>query len=118
MNKEWINGALNCEAFSFFEGVSSDHRIVTAKIRLSLRRNMVQTTKTTWYDWSLLNNRDISDEYTITLKIKFDELEEIFETSTPNDEYGNFVNAHIEAAAECIPTKRRAKQSSLGDINN
>ena len=27
----------------------------------------------------------------------------------PNDEYENFVNAHIEAAAECIPTKIRKK---------
>ena len=26
-----------------------------------------------------------------------------------NDGYENFVNAHIEAAAECIPTKQRAK---------
>ena len=25
--------------------------------------------------------------------------------STPNDEYENFVNAHFEAAAKCIPTK-------------
>ena len=29
--------------------------------------------------------------------------------NTPNDEYENFVNAHIEVAAECIPTKLRAK---------
>ena len=32
MNKKWINSALNCEADSSFEGVPSDHRIVTAKI--------------------------------------------------------------------------------------
>ena len=39
MNKKWNNSALICEAYSSFEGVSSDHRIVTAKIRLSLQRN-------------------------------------------------------------------------------
>ena len=39
INKKWINSALNCEAYSSFKGLSSDHRIVTAKIRLSLRRN-------------------------------------------------------------------------------
>ena len=27
----------------------------------------------------------------------------------PNDEYENFVNAHLEAAAECIQTKQRTK---------
>ena len=55
------------------------------------------------------NTRDISNKYTITLRIKFDELQEISEKLTPKDEYKNFVNAHMEAAAECIPTKLRAK---------
>ena len=39
INQKWNNSALNCGAFSSFEGVSSDHWIVTAKIRLSLRKN-------------------------------------------------------------------------------
>ena len=110
MNKKWINSALNCKAYSSFEGVSSDHQIITAKIRLSLRRNTAQTTKTAHYDWSLLNNTDICDKYTITPRNTFDALQEISETLTPNDEYENYVNAHIEAAAESIPTKPRAKQ--------
>ena len=38
INKKWKNSAMNCEAYSSFEGVSTDHRIVTAKIRLSLRK--------------------------------------------------------------------------------
>ena len=50
INKKWKNSAVNCEAYSSFEGVSSDHRIVTAKIRLSLRKNATQTTTTIHYD--------------------------------------------------------------------
>ena len=34
---------LNCEVYSSFEGISSDHRNVTAKIRLSLHRNKKQS---------------------------------------------------------------------------
>ena len=109
MNKKGNNCALNCEAHSSFDGVSSDHWIVTAKIRLNLRRNAARTTTTIHYAWSLLNNRDIKDKYTLTLRNKFDALQEITETPTPNDEYENFVNAHLEAATECIPTKQRAK---------
>ena len=45
----------------------------------------------------------------LTLRKKFDARQEISETPTPNDEYENFVNANIEAAAECITTKQRAK---------
>ena len=94
----------DCETYSSFEGVSTDQRIVTAKI-VSLHRNMMRTTKTTHYDWPLLNNRDISNKYTVTLRNKFDALQEISETLIPNDEYENFVNAHMEAAAECILAK-------------
>ena len=43
INRKWKNSAMNCEAYSTFEGVSSDHRIVTAKIRLSLRKNATRT---------------------------------------------------------------------------
>ena len=32
INKKWNNSALYWEAYSSFEGMSSDHRIVTAKI--------------------------------------------------------------------------------------
>ena len=41
----------------------------------------------------------------LTLKNKFDALQEISETPASNDKYEDFVNAHIEVAAECIPTK-------------
>ena len=32
INRKWKNSAMNCEAYSSFEGVSSDHRLVTAKV--------------------------------------------------------------------------------------
>ena len=96
---------MNCEAYSTFEGVSSDHRIVTAKIRLSLRKNATRTATTRRYDWALLNNRDIRDKYALELRNRFETLQEKTEKVTPNDEYENFV----EAASKCIPTKPRTK---------
>ena len=91
---------MNHEAYSSFEGVSSNHRIVT-KILLNLCRNRGTNKQTTHYDWSLLNNTDNSD--TITLRNKFDPLQEIIETLTLN------ISAHMEAATECIPTKLKGK---------
>ena len=96
MNKKGIDSALNYEAFS-------------AKKLLCLRRNTMQPTKTAHNDWPLLNNSDVSDRYMMTLRNKFDALPKILEPLTPIDEYENFVNAHIKEAAECIPTKLRAK---------
>ena len=61
------------------------------------------------YDWALLNNRDIRDKYALELRNRFEALQEKAEKDTPNDEYENFVEAHLEAAAKCIPTKPRTK---------
>ncbi len=36
-------------------------------------------------------------------------LQEKTEKGTPNDKYENFVEAHLEAASKCIPTKPRTK---------
>ena len=63
----------------------------------------------TQYDWPSLTNRDICNKYMVTVRNKFDSLQEISETYTPNDEYENFITAHVEAAAECIPIKPKAK---------
>ena len=90
INKKWNNSALNCEAYSSFEGVSSDHRIVTANIR----KNATRTTTTVHYDWGLLNNRHIRDKFALAQRNKFDAQQEKTETHTPNDEYENFNNAH------------------------
>ena len=117
LNKKWKNSAMNCEAHSSFEGVSTDHRIVTAKIRFSLRKNAKRTAITKHYVWALLNNRDIRDKYVLELRNRFETLQEKTEKSTPNDEYENFVNAHLKAAAKCIPTKLKTKYRVLGKLS-
>ena len=50
INKKWKNSAMNCEAYSSFEGVSSNHRIVTAKIPLSQRKDATRTATTKHYN--------------------------------------------------------------------
>ena len=87
INKKWENSVMNCEAYSSFKGVSSDHRIVTAKIPLNLRRNSTRAATTKHYDWALLNNRDIRDKYVLELRNRFETLQEKTEKGTPNDEY-------------------------------
>ena len=74
--------AINFEAYSSFEGVSSDHWIVTAKIRLSLRKNATRTVTTKHYDWALLINRDIRDKYVLELRKRFETLQEKTEKGT------------------------------------
>ena len=105
---------MNCAAYSTFQRVSFDHRIVTAKIRLSLRKNATRTATTKHYDWALLNKRYIRDKYVLELRNRFETLQEKTEKGTPNDEYENFVNAHLEAAAKVIPTNIELNIESHG----
>ena len=71
INKKWKNSA-----YSSFEGVSTDHQIVTPKIGLSLRKYAKRTVTTKHYDWALLNNRDIRDKYVLELRNRFETLQE------------------------------------------
>ena len=43
------------------------------------------------------------------MRNRFETLQKKTEKGTPNDEYENFINAHLEVAAKCIPTKPRTK---------
>ena len=72
-------------------------------------KNATRTATTKHYDWALLNNKDIRDKYSLELRNRFETLQEKTEKGIPNDEFENFVNAHLEAAAKCIPTKPRTK---------
>ena len=45
----------------------------------------------------------------LALRNKYDAQQKKTETHTPNKEFENFVNAHLEAAAEFIPTRQRIK---------
>ena len=56
-----------------------------------------------------MNNRDIRDKYVVELRNRFKTLQEKTEKRTRNDEYEYFVNAHLDAAANCIQTKLKTK---------
>ena len=110
INKKWINSVINCEAYNTFQGVYSDHRIVSLKIRLSLRANKKQALNRTLYDWSTLSDPNICNHYSIVVKNRFSALQADDENPTANSTYENFVTTHHEAAAECIPVKPKIKR--------
>ena len=54
--------------------------------------------------------------YILELRNRFKTRQEKTEKSTLNDEFENVVNAHLEAAAKCIPTKPRTKYRVLWEM--
>ena len=110
INKKWVNSAHNCEAYNSFEGVSSDHRIVSGKFQLSLRANVNKSLRKPPNDWKQLScDVEIRDQFTITLRNRYDLLQEEENNTDPNRSYENFVNAYKQADEKCIPLKPKRK---------
>ena len=110
VNRKWLNSITNSEAYSSFETVNSDHRIVSARVRLSVRANKPKR-RTNVYCWDALrNDSNIQNEFSITLKNRFEELCNEVNLDN-NDKYSNIVTACKEAAERVLP--KRAKIRTL-----
>ena len=64
INKKWKNSIINCRAYNYFISIASDHRILTTKIKLSLRANKKKCSKNKPYDWSRLKyDRELRNSF-------------------------------------------------------
>ena len=107
VHKKWKNGLLNAEAYSTFASVGSDHRIVSARMRLSLRKSKMPPGKK-HYDWKLLStDSDLQKKYTIEVRNRFQFLYKLDETAT--ERYDRFIKANNEAAEKIILIRRTRK---------
>ena len=102
MKNKWIKGFQTVMHTWGFERMYSYHRLVTTKLRLSLRRNKKHTVKSTC----------TTDPYLpigIIAINKIDTPQEILETHTFNDEYEKFIIIDIKAALYCKRNKSTVK---------
>ena len=109
IRRKWKNSLHNCEAYNSFSSVGSDHRILTAKLKLSLRKNSTQAKKTQ-YDWSILKNKDASTEYSKAVREKFNELQS--ENTTATELYENFIEANNIISKKMIPRIRANRKTN------
>ena len=112
INAKWKNSALNCEAYNTFTTVGSDHRIVMAKLRLSLGQSKSPTNQKLRYDWSkLLTDNNTKERYTRGVK------QEIPSSAGSRREceefkciYTNIISAYEDVARKYIPAKNKVNQ--------
>ena len=104
VRKKWRNSVHNAEAYNTFNTVGSDHRIVAAKLKLSLRAPRKE--KRVSYDWKIFTQTtEIQQHYTIAVKNSYQVLEE----DTNNERFNKFVDATKKAKVDCVPEKSRKK---------
>ena len=90
----------NAEAYNSFCTVGSDHGVVCAKLRLSLR--MTKHAKKVRYDWKRFSmSPAIQEKYTVAVRNRFQELEDEGNGAS----YENFVEANRQAMEEYVPSK-------------
>ena len=110
INNKWKNSGLNCEAYNTSCTVGSDHRIVTAKIRLSLRKSKTASRKKIRYDWNvLITDENIKERYTVEVRNQYQVLQNLEGNEDANRVYGDIMKAHEVATINNIPKKMRIK---------
>ena len=106
VRRKWRNSVLNAEAYSTFSSVGSDHRVVGAKLRLSLR--VSRKPKRCLFDWEKFSERpDLQLEYSVHVQNRFFVLQSDDDTHT--EEYDKFIAANDEAKERYVPRKPKRK---------
>ena len=94
--------------YSSFASVGSDHRVVTIKLRLSLRMPKSPPPKKR-YDWRLLKvDKDLCSRFTLELRNKYNELYD--ESSDATEQYAALVKAKDHAAETVLPPTPKGKR--------
>ena len=113
VNNKWKNSITNTEAYSSFSSVGSDHRIVTAEVKLSLRVSKPPSKKIR-YDWKLLrHDQELQDSFRLELRNKFSELYKEEDTSTV--QYEALIKANEYAASKTLPQVKKGKKEKYAN---
>ncbi len=111
VNTKWRNSVTNAEAYSSFDSVGSDHRIVTMDFRLSLRVTKPPSTNIR-YDWKCLKNNPATlNNFSLELRNKFNQLYN--ENDDINTQYGALIEANKYAAKQTLPVNKSTKNDPL-----
>ena len=105
VRKKWRNSVNNAEAYNTLCTVRSDHRVVCARVKLSLR--VSKTPKKIKYNWTQLSqDPELQQQYTTAVKNRFQVLDE----DNNGERYKKFVEANKQAMEECIPKVTKLKR--------
>ena len=114
INKKWKNSVHNVEAYNCFSSIGSDHRLVTAKIKLSLRMSRAPERRKI-YDWTMLKDPELQRQYTVEVSNRYEALAE--GVSDITELYQCFIDANNKTAGELIPAKKVMRRKGLATNN-
>ena len=114
INHKWKNCVKNVEAYSTFASIGSDHRVLTARVKLSLRIARTPA-RSKVYDWGILRtDEDLQQLYSVKLQNRYEELN-IENDNNVTNKYLNLIKANEDAASNLLPIKKRSKKKSTAN---
>ena len=113
IRRKWKNSITNTEAYNSFASIGSDHRIVTTKVRLSLRANNKSPPKKVKYDWTkLATDPELQDRYTLEVRNRYALLSEE-KCEDQSERYECLIQANKEAAEKVMPKVPKKQRKAL-----
>lgn len=127
INSKWVNSLRNCRAYSTIN-LNSDHRILVAAIKVSLRSSIKKNTntKTIKYDWrQLATNKTLQKQFEILTTNVYETLNETNDETTvpPKDgiqEKYNKLESTLKTTAERVlkPKENNREPWVTDETNN
>ena len=107
--KKWINSIKNSRAYSSFEGVKSDHRIVSSKCQISYRKSNIPTKNPMkQIDWrKVVGDANLCEEFTVAVHTRFNTLCDKLEDKNASVVYDSLSIANRDIALEILPKKKK-----------
>ena len=107
--KKWINSIKNSRAYSSFEGVKSDHRIVSCKCQISYRKSNVPTQDPMkQIDWrKVVGDANLCEEFTVAVHNRFNTLCDKLEDKSASVVYDSWSIANRDIALEMLSKKKK-----------
>ena len=112
--KKWRNNVKDSRAYSTFSSVGSNHRVVSAILKLSLRVSKKAVSHPMKrIDWKeVSSNNQTSKDFAIQVFNKFQSLSATNgDTENVEDVYSNLIKATEEVALATLPKKKRRSES-------
>ena len=109
IRSKWVNSIRNCRAYSSVE-LDSDHRIVTATIKVSLWSTKPKSNHGPRLDWNAIKESiTFQKRYSIATKNQFDLLYDANEDCTTQEKYDQFEQCISNANREMLTTAKRER---------
>ena len=118
IRKKWVNSVQSSRVYSSFNSVLSDHRIVSARIQLSLRTAKRKAANPmSQIDWNLVHSsEELSEKFTVDVHNRFGNL--CVEGATPLENYQLLTTCVEEVAVNTLPKRVKRKMKSLSALES